>query len=132
MDDLRKRLADAGSTGPDKQEPLTVRKEGTFKLTVGELKKAAKTKKDHPYSAIFLKACGTFPDDHDLYVERIDLEALLDGKLCKQETVIEETEEGGTVKVKRKKLVPLESENSVTPVKKSSPAPAPTPETGKK
>lgn len=105
VDQLRSRLKDAVAGEDDGNlAPLIVRETETFKLTAGELKAACEQCKDHPNAAVFKKAVGKFPDGKEVTIERIDLEAMLDGL----ETVIDQTvedAEDGKVRVNRKRNV---------------------------
>lgn len=112
--DLRSRLtaAKASPTGQPPVQPLKVIEEPMFALSVQELRDAVATNPEHPNAEIFLRAVNGKHSTEVCYVERIDLEALLDNADVR---VVEKIE--GELVVRRKKLVPRH--------KPATPAPKP-------
>lgn len=102
MDDIKSRLKSRMDEPPVDvdEQPMMVRSGRTFQLTAGELREVCDTDPDHPKAQAFAKACRNFPDNHILYVERADLDALMEGK-----DVVEQREREGGSTVIRKTLI---------------------------
>ena len=105
VDKLRDRINEAATSGPTKIQPMMVREAATFKLTAGELLAACKECPDHPNAAIFTKAAEGMPPNNSVVIERLDLEAMLNGQEVETYTTVEPVE--GTkeqARVVRKRL----------------------------
>lgn len=113
VDNLRKRIEDA-KTGKNEpvESPIVTKVEPTIKLTAGELRDACKQCSNHEHSPIFQKSVEGFSDDHEVVIERADLEAMLDDK----KVVRRRQRQNGQI-IERKQLV----EKGTSPQKKSTP-----------
>lgn len=64
-------------------ERITVKNDQTFSCTAGELLACCKKNPSHPSAIVFQQACGGLPPEHEVHVDRVDLEALLQNKTVK-------------------------------------------------
>jgi len=121
VDNLRQRLADA--TGDAPTQPLPVKAAGMFKLTAGEVRKACERCPSHKHAPIFLKAVEQFPDAKEVMVERVDLEAMLDGLdvTVERNVVDDPNNPGKKMTVETKRVVPAVKTGQPTSPKKKTP-----------
>lgn len=118
VDKLRDRVNKASISGPTNIQPMMVRESATFKLTAGELLAACKECPDHPNVPIFVKAAETLPENYPVVIERLDLEAMLNGQEVETYTTLENiegTKEKARVVRKRLKGTPKAQGKPVKP-----------------
>lgn len=102
VDNLRQRLSQPSPESQDQSVGMAVHKTALIAVTVGEIKAALEVQPNHPAAKAFTKAIRGYGDDHRLYVEKADLQGLLDNR----EVVVNrstEADEFGTVSEVREK-----------------------------
>lgn len=104
VDNLRKRLAEI-TEGTDIPALLPIRKSGTFSLTAGELRQAARSNPSHKISKIFLRAVKDHSDSEKVTVDRVDLQAVLENGTVEHQSTLQKTE-GGLTRVHTKRFLP--------------------------
>lgn len=117
LKDLRKRLAGKYV----ETQPLKTRVGDIIDISVKELREAAESHPGHPKSPIYLRACEGKPDQKTLYVEKQDLEAMLDD--ADVEDTFSVDERSGTVTIRkvviRKEIKKLSSPEIPEPLRVS-------------
>lgn len=120
--DLRQRL---NQLAPPDLQPMEHRHCNIFEVTVKELLTVCDANSSHPGALEFETAVQGLPLDMKVYVEKENLEALLDNKTVEEYMSIETDKKTGTpCKVIRKRLVPFKAESTPAPVE-VPPAPVP-------
>jgi hypothetical protein len=106
LEDIRKRL---NGEQPAEEMAIVAIQSKTITVTAGELREVCKANPAHPNTRVFTNAVKDFPDNREVIVEQIDLQAVMDN----QEVEIAYTVKDGQ-KVRTKRLLPKQSEEQPT------------------
>jgi hypothetical protein len=109
VEGLLKRIKEPDATTEGAElAPLAIHTVQGFRLTHAELQAIVDANPDHPIAKTYAEALKRTPsDEHPLVVERIDIEAIIDGKDVRVTTTHEPTRDGKMARVHRKELIDL-------------------------
>lgn len=96
--DLLKRTKAVAGGDPDPQEvePLVVSQARKIKITAGELRDAVRGNPDHPISKVYSKAVRGFPNNRQVVVDAVDLQAVLENGTVEVGEQVETLPDDGT------------------------------------
>lgn len=80
LDTMLEELKGVSEAAPAVASPLKVQEVNNFAITAGKLRALCSKYADHPLSKIKKQSVETLPDDQIVYVERIDLLAMIEDK----------------------------------------------------
>lgn len=119
VESLRARLNESEES---KSDPLVVKRDRLFELTVQELRDTCELNPDHPLASVKKKSVAGMPYNAKVVVDRVDIEAILENKEVNVSRTTETDTDGVKVTVERKVLGGPVSK-SVSPPKKPDPGP---------
>lgn len=84
---------------------LVVKNTEVLELTAGELTELANKNPSHPDAVEFLKATAGLPKNLKVFIDKANLEAVLQNKRVETKTTLERTGDGKSVQVETKSVV---------------------------
>jgi hypothetical protein len=115
MTDAKTRILEeiANRESPEAIEiaPMKILDEKIIGVTVKDLREICTQQSSHPLAKIKLKSVFSMDDDRTVYVEVADIRAIIENKGVDWDETLETLDTGERVRVKRKKLVPLDKMN---------------------